>query len=280
MKYTMLPPLRPMTDAPSTRVLSPPWVLLRGLTRESRHWDGFVDEFGQVLPGGRVMALDLPGNGHLNQFSSPTSMSAMVTHCRAQLALRQVNGPVRLLAMSLGAMVAVAWAQAHPQEVVGQVLINTSLRPFSPFYQRLKPPNYGVLLRLMLSRASDVDWESALLRMTSNHWADRPAEVLPHWLALRAANPVSRANALRQLLAAARYRAHAQPPAVPTLLLASEYDKLVSVDCSKTLARVWRATLRLHPSAGHDLPLDDGPWVAAQVRDWLLNTPPMPPSGR
>jgi pimeloyl-ACP methyl ester carboxylesterase len=264
----------PMTAS----VVSPTWVFLRGLTRESRHWGRFVDEFAQALPGSRVMALDLPGNGHLNSFPSPTRVPAMVAHCRRQLALRQVDGPVRLLAMSLGAMVAVAWAQAHPQEVVSQVLINTSLRPFSPFYQRLKPANYGLMLRLVLSRASDEAWESAVLRLTSNHWANQPEAVLPQWLALRAANPVSRANALRQLLAAAGYRAPAQPPAVPTLLLASENDQLVSPDCSTTLARAWRTPLRLHPSAGHDLPLDDGPWVAAQVRDWLASTLPTPAS--
>lgn len=270
----MLPLPSPLTATPDTSVVLPTWVFLRGLTRESRHWGAFVDEFAQALPGSRVVALDLPGNGHLNHFASPTRVPALVAHCRTQLALRQVDGPVRLLAMSLGAMVALAWAQAHPQEVAAQVLINTSVRPFNPFYQRLKPANYGVLLRLVLSRASDEAWESAVLRLTSNHWADRPEAVLPHWLGLRAANPVSRVNALRQLLAAARFRAPVMPPAVPTLLLASEHDQLVSSDCSKMLARVWRTPLRLHPSAGHDLPLDDGPWVAAQVRDWLPGTLP------
>lgn len=280
----MLEPMstpNPENPAPTpTSVVLPTWVFLRGLTRESRHWGSFVDEFAQALPGSRVVALDVPGNGHLNSFPSPTRVPAMVAHCRTQLALRQVDGPVRLLGMSLGAMVAVAWAQAHPQEVVSQVLINTSLRPFSPFYQRLRPANYGVLMRLMLSRASDEDWERAVLRLTSNHWANQPEAVLPQWLALRAANPVSRANALRQLLAAARYRAPVTPPVVPTLLLASEHDQLVSVNCSKTVARVWRTPLRLHPSAGHDLPLDDGPWVAAQVRDWLTGNLPTPASAR
>jgi pimeloyl-ACP methyl ester carboxylesterase len=249
---------------------------LRGLTRESRHWGNFVDEFAHALPGSRVVALDMPGNGHLNSFPSPTRVPSMVAHCRTQLALRQVGGPVRLLGMSLGAMVAVAWGRAHPQEVASQVLINTSLRPFSPFYQRLRPANYGTLLRLLLSRTSDEAWERAVLRLTSNLGANQPEAVLPHWLALRAANPVSRANAARQVLAAARFRAPAQTPVVPTLLLASECDQLVSVACSKTLARVWHTTLQLHPSAGHDLPLDDGPWVAAQVRDWLARNPPTP----
>ena len=76
-------------------------------------------------------------------------------------------------------------------------------------------------------------------------------------------------NALRQLLAAARYSAPEAPPPVPVLLLASARDQLVSPNCSRTLARRWGVPLAMHPSAGHDLPLDDGPWVAAEIRRWL-----------
>jgi pimeloyl-ACP methyl ester carboxylesterase len=53
------------------------------------------------------------------------------------------------------------------------------------------------------------------------------------------------------------------------LVLGSEQDRLVSVLCSKALAQQGAYELRLHPDAGHDLPLDDGPWVARQVQSWL-----------
>lgn len=245
------------------------WVFLRGLTRESRHWGDFVGQFQQALPDSRVVALDLPGNGQLNQQRSPLRVQDMVAHCRAQLASRQIAPPYHVLAMSLGAMVAVAWAQAHPRELAAKVLINTSMRPFNPFYQRLQPANYGALLKLVLLGAVPEVWERTILRITSNRAID---EVLPIWLALRRDRPVSRANALRQLVAAARFRASGGRLLMPTLLLASERDHLVSVACSKTLARHWQCELRLHPNAGHDLPLDDGPWVAAQVRGWIAAT--------
>lgn len=243
------------------------WIFLRGLTRESRHWGDFVGQFQQTHPGSRVIALDLPGNGQLNHLRSPLRVPDMVAHCRDQLASSNIKPPYHVLAMSLGAMVAVAWADAHPQEVAANVLINTSMRPFSPFYQRLRPANYGTLLQLVLSGATPEVWARTVLRLTSNR---APAEVLPRWLALHLESPVSRANALRQLVAAARFRAPAVKPLAPTLVLASEQDHLVSVECSKALARHWQCDLRLHPSAGHDLPLDDGPWVAAQVREWLI----------
>jgi pimeloyl-ACP methyl ester carboxylesterase len=246
----------------------PTWVFLRGLTRESRHWGDFLTQFEQALPQSQVLALDLPGNGLLNRQRSPLQVADMVLHCRDQLAQRQIKPPYHVLAMSLGAMVAVAWAGAYPQEVRAQVLINTSLRPFSSFYQRLRPQNYGLLLRLALLGATPAQWARAVLRLTSNR---QPEEVLSHWLALQQSHPVSRANALRQLLAAAQFCAPMSRPLTPTLVLASRQDQLVSVACSQALVRQWRCDFRRHPDAGHDLPLDDGPWVAAQVHDWLVS---------
>lgn len=244
------------------------WIFLRGLTRESRHWGDFIEQFQRIVPDARVVALDLPGNGHLNQQRSPLCVQDMMEQCRTQLALRGVAAPYHLLAMSLGAMVTVAWCATHPQEVLASVLINTSMRPFSPFYQRLRPANYGTLLKLAVWGGSPELWEQSILRLTSNR---APREILPRWLALRQDRPVSRANAVRQLLAAARFRAPVVAPLVPTLVLTSEQDHLVSVKCSEVLARRWRCALRIHTSAGHDLPLDDGPWVADQVREWLLD---------
>ena len=241
------------------------WVLLRGLTRSSGHWMAFPRQFLGEFPDARVLTLDLPGNGALHLERSPTRVLEMVQSCRAQLAQRAVAPPYHLLAMSLGGMVAVAWSREHAHEVAAQVLINTSMRPFSSFYQRLLPRNYPALLRLALGDASALDWERALLRMTSNLAGP---QVLATWLALREKNPVSRANALRQLLAAARFCA-APSASVPTLVLASAHDRLVASACSRALARRWACELRLHPEAGHDLALDDGPWVARQVRQWL-----------
>jgi pimeloyl-ACP methyl ester carboxylesterase len=243
------------------------WILLRGLTRESGHWGAFALQFAQAVPQAQVIALDLPGNGQFHQQRSPISVHAMVAHCRAELALRHIAPPYGVLAMSLGGMVAVAWSKVYPQEVAAQVLINTSMRPFSAFYQRLRPANYGVLLKLVLLGTSPQEWEHTVLRLTSN---EADTSVLGMWLEIRRARPVSRSNAFRQLLAAARFKAPGNRPLVPTLVLASQQDRLVAVQCSQALAKHWQFALHLHPTAGHDLPLDDGPWVAQQVQQWLL----------
>lgn len=248
---------------------APTWVLLRGLTREARHWGAFPETFAQAVPAARVIALDLPGNGALHAVRSPGRIGAMAAHCRDELRRQGVAPPYHLLAMSMGAMVATAWAVAAPPEIAAAVLINTSMRPFNRFTQRLRPANYATLLRLTLTRASDLDRERAVLTMTSRATARDNQPLLQEWVAYRRARPVSAANAVRQLGAAARFRAPPASPFARVLLLASSADALVDARCTQQLARHWSCESRLHPWAGHDLPLDDAAWVAQQVRDWL-----------
>ncbi|MDM0109018.1 alpha/beta hydrolase [Variovorax sp. J22R24] len=243
------------------------WVLLRGLTRESGHWGAFPDMLRARLPGARVLTIDLPGNGRMNQVQSLASIEATMRNCRLQMAASGHAPPFHLLAMSLGAMVAVEWACRHPEELAGCVLINTSLRPFSRWYQRLRPANYAALLAVVAGMKTNRQREQTILRLTSRRFGP-DAGVIDDWTALREAHPVSGANALRQLLAAARYRAPTDAPSVPLLVLASRSDALVNVQCSRQLARQWHTAILEHPGAGHDLPLDDGPWVVEQVARW------------
>lgn len=244
------------------------WILLRGLSRESRHWGRFPQQLGAALGGARVSCLDLPGNGQLNGQASLSSVEAMADWCHAEHVNRGGSRPCGIVAMSLGAMVAVAWAQRHPGDVDAAVLINTSLRPFSPFYRRLRPTNYPRLLRLLTLAASDREIEAAILQMTTQMQQDTRT-TLEEWLQWRNENPVSRRNALTQLLAAARYRAPPQRPLDRLLLLASARDALVDVGCSRRLAAQWNAAIAVHPAAGHDLPLDDAQWVLGQIGGWL-----------
>jgi alpha-beta hydrolase superfamily lysophospholipase len=245
------------------------WILLRGLTREQGHWGNFPSLMASACPPGtQILTPDLPGNGVLHHSDSPTNVEAMVAHLRHTLSEQGHRPPYRVMAMSLGAMVTVAWAHQHPHELERCVLINTSLRPYSPFWQRLRPAQYLRIAGLILGRASDTAWESAIMAMTTRHPLDADA-TLARWLQLRAQHPVKPLNGLKQLWAATRYKAPKTPPPAPTLLLNSLGDQLVNPQCSATLAQHWHCPFVRHPTAGHDLPLDAGPWVLAQVQAWL-----------
>jgi len=243
------------------------WILLRGLTRDRHHWGDFPATLAAAT-GVPAIPLDLPGNGLLCHTRSPASVRAMADHCVLECARLGVLPPYRLLAISLGGMVALEWIRARPAEIDSAVLINASAQPFAGFRERLRPAAWPSLLRMLLPGRNVKRLERTVLELTSNLPQERRMTLLDDWTAWRAAHPATRLNALRQLLAAARYRAPRQAPPVPLLLLASDGDRLVDPACSQRMAGAWGAGIARHPSAGHDLPLDDPGWVIDQIRRW------------
>ncbi len=248
------------------------WVLLRGLMRESRHWGDFPNLFQETLGAEQVVMLDFPGNGRLHAQASCNSVAEMAHHCHEQLQRLGHKPPYSVLALSLGAMVAVEWGRQRPDEIARMVLINTSLAPQNPVRHRLRPANYPVFLHQLIF-GNKTRREQMILRVTSNicRSRDREVQLLAQWAGYAQDAPVSRLNILRQLYAASRYRAASTPPAVPVLLLAGLKDRLVDVRCSRTLVKQWGCEIEEHETAGHDLPLDAGDWVAERVREWLAS---------
>ena len=251
------------------------WVLLRGLTREARHWGDFAERLARALPGSadaatRVLALDLPGNGVFHHETSPATVNAMAGFAREQLRARGLAPPYSVVAMSLGGMVAADWALRHPQELERLVLINTSMRPLGRISERLRPGNW-LPLALAATRWNDVSHAKHIERMIHRITCNRTASLkqdLAAWTRIRKDAPVSAANAWRQLKAAAAF-SMAGPSACPVLVLSSAADHLVHPRCSARLAKAWQATHHEHPWAGHDLPHDDADWVCRRIADWV-----------
>ncbi len=243
-----------------------PWIFLRGLTREARHWGD--------LPGrwsahglGQPMPIDLPGNGSSRHLHVPANVRGMTEAVRGMARASGQNGPWHILAMSLGAMVATDWAQAWPDEVAGLVLINTSMRPFSTAMQRLRPQNWAAVAGMAHHWHDRARCERTIHRLTCERLDTRDAD-LARWVEIGQDAPVTRDAAWRQLLAAARFSAQGGAPACPTLIVSSNADRLVNPSCSAQLATAWRASHvqhHRHTWAGHDLPHDDASWLCATV---------------
>lgn len=240
------------------------WILLRGLTREQGHWGDLPQRLAAALPEHRFHCLDLPGTGTRYRETSPWTIAGI----RAQLekAVAHIPAPYGLIALSMGGMVALDWTQAAPLGRIQQlVLINTS-GGFSPPWQRFRPSALPAVIRL-LTRSELFDRERGLLALTSNRVV--AIETAKRWYSIQRQRPVSSRNALRQFTAAARFRPRPQRPLPDALVLASRADRIVDWRCSRALEQRWQWTLRLHPDAGHDLPLDAPDWVVAQLVDYL-----------
>lgn len=246
------------------------WILLRGLIRESRHWENFDQTFRAQFPADNVYTMDLPGNGTRWRERSPSCIEDMVASLREALSDRGLQPPFNIVALSLGAMTAISWLNDYPGEVARAALLNTSVARFSPFWQRLQAGNYWSILRHGLFARSALDKEQMILSITSNLRSEAErTEIAVRWAGYASEYPVSRANALRQILAAARFRApESLPSGVPVLVLNGGGDRLVAPQCSADLASGWGLPLAVHPQAGHDLTLDDGVWAADQIYRW------------
>jgi pimeloyl-ACP methyl ester carboxylesterase len=186
---------------------------------------------------------------------------------------------VWLLGLSMGSMVAYEWARRHPDEVAGAVLINASAGGLSAPWRRLRLAAAAGLIAA--AAATDLlARERRVFALTSSRPELRD-ETVPAWAELARRQPVRRMAVARQLAAAARYRIAPLPQgAPPILLLAGRGDRLVDPGCSRALARALpAATLEEHPSAGHDLPLDDPAWVLDAIRRWRLRVT-MPDGGQ
>jgi len=245
------------------------WVLLRGLSREHRHWEDFPQKLQNSFPTAKIICLDLPGNGDYVNLKSPLSINGMLQFVRNDIASLIPSGPVHIIGLSMGAMMAIEWMKSCPQECAAAVLMNTSLRGISPFYQRLRAENYLRILYTLLS-SNLYKKEKMILQLTSSQHS-QSQQLLQRWVSYAQQHPVSTVNTLRQLMAASRYSAPHKKPDIPMLLLRGMNDRLVNPQCSLSMAQNWQLPLETHTDAGHDLSLDDGDWVCEKINHWLDN---------
>lgn len=266
-------------------------ILLRGLAREAKHWGDFPEMLKRRLEAehdsavsAHVHAIDLPGAGRYSEMQAPVSIAAIAEFTRAQWLKIKSNRAINseslgssdhsnnvethLIAVSLGGIVASSWLDRWPEDFASTILVNTSFRGFSPWFERLRPEAMRWMAQI-LKEQDDERRERLILEMTSN----RPEifeRVSQEWAALHRLRPISLGNFARQLAAAITYKPSLESPLTPVLVVGSKLDRMVHPRCSETIASRWGCQLIQHATAGHDLPLDDGPWLVDRAAGWIL----------
>ncbi|HMN69477.1 MAG TPA: alpha/beta hydrolase [Bdellovibrionales bacterium] len=244
------------------------WIFLRGLAREAGHWGGFVEQFARAFPNDEMLPIDLPGTGEFRDQMSPRSIQEIFTFVRAAAVQRaRSQGQFKLVAVSLGGMVAQQWLQARPEDLSGCVLINSSARSLSPAIQRLRWQVWPKLLKIVANQVVR-EREKSVIDILIND-PDARERALPLWIKLGNEHPVSYLTFASQLWAASRFKGLGAPTKVPVLLLAGMGDRFVDPSCSMALASTWNWPLVKHPWGGHDLTWDDPDWVLVRIREWV-----------
>ncbi len=236
--------------------------LIRGLAREAVHWG----EFRQLLEKEKfcnsITCLDLPGAGRFHQLSSPLTISAIASFLLTQVDSSS-NHPKVIISISLGSMVAVEMGLQKPELFSKIYVMNTSFSNLSPFYHRLQLNGFKQLFRIALSKKLETR-EREVLKMVSQ----RPElwdSLLPAFVQAAERRPFSPLNLLRQLWAAATYKIPSHSPDCPIVVMNSLGDQMVHSSCSEQLAQHWGLKQYTHPTAGHDIAIDQPEWIIETI---------------
>ncbi len=250
------------------RLNSIQWILLRGLSREQRHWGTFLDHFKTQFGSSNVTTLDLPGFGTKNQLSSPTSIEKIAKEINQDIKSKTEDTQACILVgLSLGGMVGLECLHQSIDSFAGAVIINSSSGGILPFYRRL---NISALLPVFkdLVARDYKKREKAILHLTSNSPQKRE-EFLESWYEIQRNHPVKRRNIIKQIQAGRKWRCNlSRPREFPLLFVQSEKDRLVDPDNTRLLHEKLGGKLVTHPDSGHDLVIDDSQWLIEQVETW------------
>lgn len=234
-------------------------ILLRGLGRETQHWD---EEFLNMLVRRDLVPImiDLPGAGEFRHLLSPTQIEDYVAFLQTQFEkIMDEDEQAYLLGHSLGGMVAIRWAFEYPQNFKKLFLVNTSDQRSRSLPERLRPFGLWKLISIMKSREITKK-EKEVLKMISNNEVAQES-VIDKWVKLACSRPMKIMSLANQLIAASRFEAPSRLE-VPSIYITSKADKMVSYKCSEKLAKQHRAGIFHHDKAGHDIPLDDPDWLS------------------
>ncbi len=244
------------------------WVLIRGIVSEEFHWGDFVPLLKKHFKKDTVVSADIVGNGKSFRKNTPFSVAKNIEGLRRQAPGKK---PKILVGFSLGGMLALEWAHAHPDEVAGVVLINTSLNN-SQFYHRFRWAAWAHLFKASHPKNKAIK-EQMILNLITDLPAGKIQALAKEWQARSLRYPVRLQNLFRQLVLASQVSQREKPPAMPILILVSKKDKIVHPNCSRKIAAKWRLPIRTHPKAGHDVALEDPEWVLGQLDHWLKMWP-------
>src|SRR5690606_3126215 len=132
---------------------------------------------------------------------------------------------------------------------------------------RLQPK--AILMFLKSLFQTNIRKREKMILETVSNAKHKHHEVYEKWVEIQQKRPVSRQNALNQIVAASRFKLNFKNPKADILIAAGKKDNLAHYQCSIEIANYWQAPIILHEEAGHELFLDEPEWLIQNIKDWL-----------
>jgi len=241
-------------------------LLLHGLAASNAYWERTIP---LLPPSLHVLAPDLLGFGGSPKPRASYDLGTQIQALDQLLTHKEfLDGePLVIVGHSLGSIVALAWAQAHPGRVRALVLVSL---PYYPSREQAEAQLSRVswMHRGMLTRnpalellcygihGRDIPFLSELTGLPPDVASDGVEHT---WMSL--------SGSLRNAILAVDVGALARNAPVPLTLLHGEQDQVVPAANVEALARKLPRTPELLeiPSAGHDLPLSHPERIVEQI---------------
>jgi len=232
--------------------------MLHGIGGSATAWNKQIE---RLAPDFTCMAPDLPGYGE-----SPPAAEGSLAAILEPVAALIGNEPAHVLGVSFGALLALALARFHPQQVRSLVLADATLG------------------RAHLSDGEQAQWlekrrtlSESLQTISTQRAAEIAAPNAPAPIIDEIAQHMRRAHpagymAVAKAIADTDARPWLAAITQPALILCGEEDQVTGPAVSKTLAESLPcASLRTIPMAGHAPHIEQPDEFARMVRDFLLS---------
>ncbi len=240
------------------------WIFLRGLARETRHWGKFPQLFQEHFPETHHYVLEIPGVGKKHLETAPLDLTRYVDLLRQEwneLKFKH-NGPWGILAISMGAMIAMTWLKRYPEDFKAAIFINSSAGNLSGIKDRFSIEAMKMVGDLFFKEDYE-QRESAILNLTTDKILITD-ELIKEYASYSKQYPIKRKNFLAQMFAASRFKVPSTLPFSPIIINGAK-DALASPRCSEILAKHFKVPLYRDQQSGHDLPLDNPQFIIETI---------------
>jgi pimeloyl-ACP methyl ester carboxylesterase len=251
---------------------APAIILLHGSNASLHTWQQWVDRLGKDY---RIIRYDQPGHGLTGPHPKDDYGAKAFTDVVDRVAKNRGLTKFYLGGNSMGGWVTHEYAKAHPEKLLGIILVDAGGAPDAqpkslPIGFRIaRLPVLNQLARVITPRSVV---QTSLKQTVSNQAVVTQAEVDEYWELLR--YPGNREATGKRF---AQYGSRLTPTAVsaatagiPALILWGEQDSLIPVESVKWFeGKYTRSTSHIYPGIGH-LPMEEAAeQTALDVRNWL-----------